>query len=471
MSTDWWNPIRWGVRTRLTVAAAVVVSVGFAIASGLLLLVLFRSLASTAHTAAASRAEQISQQLETDPPSELDRALLATDSQIGAVQVVDAAGAVLAASNGAPTEPLVKISLSSGQHADLGRVEDSAGDFDYWVAARGTDVASGTVTIVVGADREPVESVVTTVGILLAVGAPVLLVLVVWSTYRVVGGALRPVESMRARVATISSTDLAQRVPVPDARDEIAQLATTMNEMLARLESGRATQQRFVSDASHELRSPLATITTALELAAGRPDLIDKELIDDSLLPEARRMNHLIEDLLLLARSDENALALQHVDVDLDDLLLDEAHRLRLIGSVRVVVHIAPCRIVGDRNALGRAVRNLVDNAARHAASTVTLDCHPKGDQAVITVADDGLGIPVAERERVFQRFVRLDATRTRASGGAGLGLAIVEQIVRVHDGTISIGQDPGGGAVFVIRLPLGQEDSTPYGGGSASSR
>ena len=459
MIIESWNPKRWSVRAKSAVAAAVVVSVCFAIASGLLLLVLYRSLETTAQDAAAARADQIRVQLETDSPTELDRSLLATDSQIGAVQIVDDTGAVLAASNGAPARPLVTTSMSDGQLIDLGRVEDSEGGFDYWVSGRATAVVDGTVTILVGADREPVESVVSRVAVLLAVGAPVLLVVVVISIYRLVGAALRPVENIRGRVAAISSTDLAERVPVPVARDEIAHLANTMNEMLARLETGQAAQQRFVSDASHELRSPLATITTALEIAAGRPDLIDKALIDESLLPEARRMNQLIEDLLLLARSDENAVELQRVDVDLDDLLLEEAGRLRRIASVQTVVHIEPCRVVGDRAALGRAIRNLVDNAARHAASAVTLSCRPDGNHAVIDIRDDGPGIPPHERDRVFQRFVRLDTARARASGGAGLGLSIVEQIVRVHGGTVAIVDAPGGGTTFSVTLPLGQED------------
>jgi signal transduction histidine kinase len=444
-----------------------------AIAGGVLLLVLYRSLESTAQGAAAARAEQISAQLRSDTPREVDPSLLVTDSQIGAVQIVDATGTVLAASNGAPTSPLVTTSLSNGQAGSVGRVEDRARGFDYWVSARATAVPGGSVTILVGADREPVESVVTKVAALLAVGSPVIIALVVVGTYRLVGAALVPVEAVRARVASISSTDLAQRVPIPATRDEIAHLAATMNAMLARLERGRAAQHRLVSDASHELRSPLATITAALEMASGRPELMDNELIDESLLPEARRMRQLIEDLLLLARSDEDAMELRRDDVDVDDLLLAEASRLRAIGSVHTVSHIQPCRTVGDRVALARVVRNLVDNAVRHAASTVTMDCRPVAGNAVITIADDGPGIPVQDRARVFERFVRLDPTRTRSSGGSGLGLSIVEQIVRSHDGTVAVGDAADGGAVFTLTLPLGQQDlaGTDFHAGSLRSR
>ena len=467
------NSMHASVRTRSALAAAVVMTLCLAIAGGVLLLVLYRSLESTAQDAAAARAEQISAQLRTDTPREVDPSLLATDSQIGAVQIVDDTGTVLAASNGAPTSPLVTASLSPGQARRMGQVEDPGRSFDYWVSARATAVPGGSVTILVGADREPVESVLTKVAALVAFGSPVIIALAVVGTYRLVGAALGPVEAIRARVASISSTDLAQRVPIPHTRDEVAHLAATMNAMLARLERGRAAQHRLVSDASHELRSPLATITAALEMASGRPELMDNDLIDESLLPEARRMRQLIEDLLLLARSDEDAIELRRDDVDIDDLLLAEASRLRAIGSMRTVTHIEACRTVGDRVALARVVRNLVDNAVRHASSTVTMDCRPEAGHAVITIADDGPGIPVQDRARIFERFVRLDPTRTRSSGGSGLGLSIVEQIVRSHNGTIAVGDAAGGGAVFTLTLPLAQHDlaGTDHGTGSLRSR
>jgi signal transduction histidine kinase len=460
MTVGRFNPMRASVRTRSALAAALVMTVCLAIVGAGLVLVLYRSLQSSAQGAAEARAEQISAQLRTDSPRELDPSLLVTDSQVGAVQVVDESGTVLAASNGAPPSPLAATTLRDGQTRNVGRVEDPGGQFDYWVSARAAAVPGGTVTILVGADREPVESVVTKVAALLAVGSPLIIVLVVVGTYRLVGAALGPVEAIRAQVASISSTDLEQRVPVPDTRDEIAHLAATMNAMLARLERGRAAQHRLVSDASHELRSPLSTITTALELAAGRPELIDDELIDESLLPEARRMHQLIEDLLLLARSDEGAMQLRHDDVDIDDLLLAEASRLRGIGSVHTVTHIQACRTIGDRAALARLVRNLVDNAVRHASGTVTLDCHPASGHAVVRIADDGPGIPARDRDRIFERFVRLDPTRARSSGGSGLGLSIVAQLARSHGGTVAVGDAAAGGAEFTLTLPLAQQDS-----------
>lgn len=442
-----------GVRARSALAAAVVMTVCLAIAGGVLLLVLYRSLESTAETAAALRAERIAAALAPDGLDDLDSTLLATDGQIGVVQLVGATGVIRAASNGAPRSPLAMVHLDDGQARYVGRVESSTDD-EYWVSARGAVADGEQVTVLVAVDREPVESIVAKVGALLGVGAPFLIGLVAVGTFRLVGAALRPVEAIRTRVASISSADLTERVPVPRTRDEIAELATTMNAMLSRLEHGRAAQLRLVSDVSHELRSPLATITTALELAAGRPELIDGDLIDESLLPESRRMNQLLEDLLLLARSDEGALGLRRQDVDIDDLLAAEANRLYGTPKINAVTDIRVCRVVGDRAALTRVIRNLVDNAARYARSTVTLSCRPESGRVVITVADDGPGIPVGDRGRIFERFVRLDAARTRTSGGTGLGLSIVGEVVRSHHGSVTVGEAAGGGAVFTVSLP-----------------
>jgi len=169
-------------------------------------------------------------------------------------------------------------------------------------------------------------------------------------------------------------------------------------------------------------------------------------------------MHQLIEDLLVLARSDEGALALRHDDVDIDDLLHAEAGRLRSTGLLRVVTHIEACRTIGDRPALARVLRNLVDNAARYAAATVLLDCHAERDHIVVRVADDGPGIPAADRTRIFERFVRLDPSRSRFSGGSGLGLCIVDEIVRSHHGTIAVSDAVQGGALFTLTLPLAQQ-------------
>ncbi|ORI19455.1 two-component sensor histidine kinase [Rhodococcus sp. 1163] len=451
------RPRRWTVRVRSAVASTLVVAVCLIVAGGALLGVLYNSLESSSRTAAAARAVQVSEQLKSDSPSQIDDSLLATDGQIGIVQIVDASGVVLASSSGDGDTPLSTVDVEPSTTQDLGRVErDESGDF--WVTGRGATTREGPVTVVVGADREPVEDVVTTVAVLLAIVGPIVIALVALATYRLVGAALSPVERIRTRVASISNGQLGEHIPVPEAHDEIARLAVTMNEMLERLHAGQRAQQRFVSDASHELRSPLATITAALELAAARPELIDETLIDESLLPEARRMRGLIEDLLLLARSDEKQTAISAVDVDLDDLLYEEGKRVESMADVTIRTSIVPVRVTGDQQALARMVRNLVDNAIRHAHSRVELSCAESGGSALITVDDDGPGIAESERERVFDRFVRLDASRTRNDGGAGLGLAIVAGTVAAHAGSVTVLQSPLGGARFEIRLRMGSD-------------
>jgi signal transduction histidine kinase len=448
------SPSQWTVRTRTTVAATLVVTLCLLLAGGALLMVLFSTLQTSAQSTADARAAQVADQLRTEPAVDLDRSMLATDSQVGVVQVVDPTGGVVIASAGSPSAPLSSMRTAPGSRTFLGRIElDPANDF--WVTAVGTQSPTGPVTVLVAADREPVETVVSTVAGLLAIGGPIAIALVAFGTHRLVGSALQPVERIRTKVSSVTSGKLTDRIPVPAADDEVTRLAVTMNEMLDRLEAGQASQRRFISDVSHELRSPLATITAALELAHVRPEMLDHSLIEESLVPEAHRMQRLVADLLLLARTDESAALRSEVDVDLDDVMNAEADRVQTITGLRVSTDIRHVRITGDPRALSRLVRNLVDNAIRHAQAGIELECRRVGDHARIVVDDDGPGVPTAERGRVFDRFVRIDSPRSRESGGAGLGLSIVAQIVEAHHGSVEIGESGSGGARFVVELPL----------------
>lgn len=455
---------RWTVRVRSTVAAGLVVTLGVGIASAAMLLVLYHALARATQTAADTRALQLAEQLRADGPDDLEPGLLGTDSQIGAIQILDHRGVVQLSSAGAPKTPLASVEVPPGGSTRVGNVQLPDDRGDYWVVARGVAATTGTFTVLVGGDREPVETVVAIVGLLLAITGPLVVVLVSWATYVLVSRALRPVERIRARVAVISTEQLDERVPVPPSGDEIAHLAQTMNEMLARLQAGHAAQRRFVSDASHELRSPLAVISTALDLAHNRPDMLDIELVDEALIPETARMRDLVEDLLLLARADERQLTVRRDNVDLDDILAAEVARMHSNPRVLSRPRIGPARVSGDAAQLARVVRNLVDNAARHAHTTVELECLRVGDVAMIRVSDDGPGIPVEERERVFERFVRLDASRTRDAGGSGLGLAIVAELVAAHGGAVQISERAGGGACVTVTLPADTDSYAPAG-------
>jgi signal transduction histidine kinase len=289
----------------------------------------------------------------------------------------------------------------------------------------------------------------------LAIAAPVVIAVSAAATYVLVRRSMRSVDDIRSRVADITTSDLAERIPVPGSRDEIAALAVTMNEMLARIEAGHDAQRRFVGDASHELRSPLTTIISALEVAVTHPEVLTGELATTTLMPEALRMKTLIDDLLLLARADERGLDMAREDVDLDDLAGAELARLRREFDLEVSADVQPARVTGDPAALSRVLRNLLDNAARHAVSQVSLCVRQVDDAVLLEVGDDGPGIAPADRHRVFDRFVRLDQDRSRSGGGTGLGLAIVREIVAAHGGRVTIGDGIGSGTTVSVQLPL----------------
>ncbi len=307
-----------------------------------------------------------------------------------------------------------------------------------------------------GLEEVAVDSVRTS---LLVVG-PALLAVVGAVTWAVTRRAFRPVEGIRTEMAAITrSGDLSRRVPEPAARDEIGRLAVTTNETLAALEASVERQRRFVADASHELRSPIASLRTQLEVGAAHPELLDVP----GAVADTVRLQTLAADLLLLARLDAGERPAPRA-VDVAALVADEAarrtgdpHPLRVDlpdGGPGPVVSGSPAQ-------LSRVLGNLLDNAQRHAASAVRVTVARRGDRAVIEVADDGAGVPEADRERIFRRFVRLDDARSRDDGGAGLGLAIARDVAERHGGTLTVGRAPEGGALFTVRLP-GADPSAP---------
>lgn len=448
------RPWNWGISARSALVAATVVFVALTAAGAILAAVLYRSMLSGLDGTAAARVGEIANQLESDGATRLDAELLNTDQRILAVQILAPDGTVVRRSPSAPDTPMVPIAeIADGLHIGMPHQESPYGQIRF--SAQTVEGPDGRSTVLVGEDSQVVFSTVKTVVIALALAAPIVVAVSAAVTYVLVSRSLRSVDAIRSRVAEISTSDLSGRVPVPEKRDEISALALTMNEMLARIEAGHSAQQRFVGDASHELRSPLTTIISALEMAVAHPELLNDELARTTLIPEAHRMQALVDDLLLLARADERGLTIAHDDVDLDDLVAAETERLSRSSSLDIRTNVVPTRIVGDAMRLSRMLRNLLDNAARHASSEVSVSTWACEDHAVLTVDDDGAGIAAADRERVFGRFVRLDEGRSRSSGGAGLGLAIVREVVAAHQGSISIGDRPGGGTRVTVQLPL----------------
>jgi len=315
------------------------------------------------------------------------------------------------------------------------------------------------VTVVAALPTADLESATRTLRNLLLVVFPPLLLVCALIAWRVIGAALKPVEELRSGAASIDGSSTDERLPVPPTRDEIAALATTLNEMLDRVAGARRTQRAFVADAAHELRSPLATMRTQLEVATR---LGEGGRLPDDLLPEVARLSGLVEDLLLLARADDGGTSSARVTgaVELGELVDEVAARY---ATGRVPVHCAvadglgPVSVDASYDDLYRALTNLVDNAVRHASSEVELSLEVVGGTARIAVTDDGHGIPEQDRERVFDRFTRLDEARDRDSGGTGLGLAITRELLRRNGSQVSL-EDARPGVRAVVTLPTGQD-------------
>ncbi|MET8076975.1 ATP-binding protein [Streptomyces sp. NPDC005303] len=454
------------VRARATLAATAVVAVALVAAGAVVLLSLRSNLAGQADTAADGAARNVASQIAQGVPyRELD---LDEDHP---VQAVDRDGRVLAVS-----EDLEAVSgtgspgVTPVPGADAGRDGDEdhseAGEVGQvtWhgqgraavdgesVAYRFaqvevTDRSDRTVRVYAGASLQAQQDAVHTAATVMLVGLPLLLAVVAWVTWTVTRRALRPVEAIRGEMAAITaSEDLARRVPVPDTHDEVARLARTTNETLAALETSVERQRRFVADASHELRSPVASLRTQLEVAAAHPELLDLEgAVEDTV-----RLQRLAADLLLLARLDAGERP-QNTRFDLAGVVREQA-----AGRTDVTVEAEGVEVAGSRGQVERLLANLLDNAQRHARSRVAVAVRRDGGRhAVVEVADDGDGVPVGDRERIFERFVRLDEARARDDGGAGLGLAIARDVAARHGGTLTVRDATAGGALFELRLPI----------------
>jgi signal transduction histidine kinase len=444
------------VRFRITAVAALAVAVVLAATGAALVIAQRRVLTGNLDEALASQADAITTAVAAGPvPATLVPGI--DDDGIG--QVVDAADRVVAATPG--DERTRPIAAPPDGTIDRRTIDDVPGDVGvrYRVFSRRAEGADGPVVVHTAAPLDDIEESTALLARSLAVAVPVataLLAVVVWW---LVGRTLRPVEAIRREVAGIGAggAGLDRRVPVPAGDDEVTRLARTMNGMLDRIEDAARRQQRFVADASHELRSPLARVRAEVEVDLAHPAGADPDATAASVLAEVVAMQHLVDDLLALARADAgvDVDAGERAPVDLDDLVDRHARRLRAGGRVAVDSRgVGAAQVVGDRDQLARAIGNVVDNAARHARTTVTLAVREDGGTAVVSVADDGPGIPPDRRDEVFERFSRLDDARSAPAGGTGLGLAIAREIVVVHGGTIAVDPAHTPGARLVITLP-----------------
>lgn len=401
-------------------------------------------LRSSMHDNTVRAAEQRLEQLSDRTGGPGGRGIDALDDEI--LQLVGPDGSVRAASEDA-REKLGSTPLPIDDDPQTTTVD---GDPVLVVSEELDDDQTLVLAVAIDDDAETLATVAT----LLAIAVPLLLLLVAVTTWLVVGRALRPVERIREEVDGITAERLHQRVPVPETADEIAALATTMNGMLDRLDAAATAQRRFVSDASHELRSPLATIRQHAELAQAHPEVTSIGELAEVVSEEGLRLQGIVESLLLLARLDEGA-STRGEAVDLDDIALGEVRRLRAAGLDVDGSGIAAARVHADPRLLGQLVRNLADNAVRHSRGRVAIGVVPADGHVFVMVEDDGAGVPVEERERIFERFVRLDEARSRDAGGSGLGLAIARGIAVSAGGTLMVDDSRWGGARFVLALPV----------------
>jgi signal transduction histidine kinase len=330
-----------------------------------------------------------------------------------------------------------------------------APDDSFRVLSRRIASPVGPVVLHVAAATDDVTDSVAALRNSLLVAIPATVMALAATIWLMVGRALRPVEEIRREVDAITETDFGRRVPVPASDDEIERLARTMNGMLDRLEGGVLRLQRFVADASHELRSPLTRIRTELEVDQANRSSADLAATHDSVLHEVVEMERLVGDLLYLARSDAGEQQIRRQPVDLDDLLLEEAERQRVLTDIEVNVSgVSGGQVLGDRAQLRRMVGNLASNAVRFAATSIWLAVEERAGSVVMSVADDGPGVAAADREFVFERFARTDEGRSRDDGGSGLGLSIARDVVSRHGGSIIIDPDHTPGTRVVVLLP-----------------
>lgn len=441
------------VRSKLTLLATVLVAVTLAGSGAALVVTQERVLVHGIDESLVQRADNIE---EAVLAGEFGARLPSDgDPEDTFLQLVGPGGEVVASSaNAASLRPAAPVPAEGREQVTtVTGVPLSNGEFRVLVrrlGERGEEPAFLVVAKNLDDVSESVDVLATSLAIAVPAGTALLALLVWWLTGRV----LRPVEAIRAEVAGIRGDDLHRRVPDPRTDDEIADLARTMNEMLARVELATERQRRFVADASHELRSPLTRLRSNLEVSLAHPDGVPAEEVMRGLLADVADLQRLVEGLLFLARL-EGPGAVPTDPVDLDDLVLEEATRLRGRGTVAVdVSSVSAARTAGDSAQLVRMVANLAGNAERHARSRVAFALAEHDGRCRLVVSDDGPGIPADQRDEVFKRFTRLDEARSRDAGGSGLGLAIVHDIVTRHAGTVGVGPGELGGARFVVDLP-----------------
>jgi len=439
------------IRFRITALAVVLVAVVLGVAAVVLVQLHERQLRDSLDRSLGQRADQIEASLSV--PDSADP-FANTDREDRVAQLLDPQGGVIAGVGdlGPVADEVLAVQPTRQRFVTVSELPQE--DDGYRLLFRPVTSPSGSAVLVVGENTDELDDSVRTLTVLLATVIPLVVLVLGAVVWWLVGRTLRPVEDIRRQVSSIELDQLDERVPVPGADDEISRLATTMNAMLDRLDDAADRQRRFVADASHELRSPLTRMRTTLEVDRHDPDA-DHRRTCDQVLDDAIAMQRMVDDLLFLARRDGQATLGESAAIDLDVLVDEEVQQARTQTEVTLDQSAVSAAVVsGRRSDLARLVRNLLDNAVRHAERQVAVSLVDHRDGGVVLmVDDDGPGIDPSDRQRVFERFTRLDDARQVGVGGTGLGLAIAAEIAHDHGGTIEVRDGPLGGARLVVVL------------------
>jgi signal transduction histidine kinase len=447
------------VRVRITLASLVVVATALVVGGVLLVRAQRSSLTHNVGSAVDLRTRDITTGISK---GDIPRLLAVPRGEDNLVQVIDAHGRVVASSRNLAGDPRISNRAPSSHGYTVNALNIDEGNGPWRLEVRQVVNNGRDYDVYVASTLDGVNGSIESLERLLLISFPILMLLLGVTTWVVTGRALRPVESIRREVERIGAEDLNRRVPEPSTHDEIGRLAQTMNAMLTRLEDSRERQHRFVADASHELRSPLTGMRAELELELEQPSDDRRAETIRGLLADTIHLQRLIEDLLTIAVADTSTLDIAHREpVDLDELVLSEARRLRARTAHEVdTSQVSGAQYCVNTDQFVRVVRNLLDNAAAHAESSVRVSLHETATAVILAVSDDGPGVPPEGRDLVFERFARLDDARSRDSGGTGLGLAIVREVIAAHGGTVTVDGLPG--ATFTVTLPFNRASDRP---------
>ncbi|GAA1056953.1 two-component sensor histidine kinase [Agromyces luteolus] len=457
-----------GIRVRTTVVSALLVLVVLTAAAVALVTAQRAVLTESVDELLDRRAAAVLETVEastTPPPVDL----AADGDEESFAVVTDLSGAVVASTAGGSRDLPLRAPAGEDPRFATVAVPSSEPAGDGGASFRLRSERAGDLVVHTATPLDDVDESVQALIRGLAISVPLTTILLAAGVWLLVGRVLRPVEAIRRNVAEIGGDTLDRRVPEPTSRDEIARLAVTMNAMLDRIEQASVEQRRFVDDASHELRSPLARMRTDLEVDLQHPAQADPAATLERVHDDVAELERLVDDLLTLARSDAagpSATTANQPPVDLDDVVLDAVARVRARrpGVVIETTDVAAARVGGRRSQLARAVGNLLENAATHGRPPIAVRLAQRDGWAQLEVADAGPGIPEADADRVFDRFVRLDPARSHDASGTGLGLSIVRAIAVAHGGTVFVDAGRPSGTRVVMRIPTGALPSSPAG-------